>query len=254
MQKKTKNVIATVLALIGRPSEQRLSRKDLRLLVHNAVEKYSARAIKEREDWWTHIDDVTVAYSASNNYYTFTLPSSIAEYKPLRVWYQPTTSNRDVDDWFDATVVPLESFPDESRLSGVVISFYGNNFDGIGGLRAISNMTEAYAGSLRFRMQYRRLSATAPSLTGTVPFPFEYITLIEYSVAEEALSLIVDDSAEFTSFFTKRLPIISQRIAELEMDFMDAIKREPLSRTIRAIPYNYKRNNRRGRTSLRVEP
>lgn len=248
MLKKTENMIATIEALLGRPSEQKLNPKDLRLLIHNAVEQYSARAIKEREDWWTHFDDVTVAYVTDENHYTFTLGGGITEFKPINVWYQPLTADRNVGDWVETSLVPLDAYPDESRRNQVVIAFYGNNFDGMGSLRALINITDSYADAQRWRIQYRRLSTTAPQIGGTVPFPPEYASLIEYAVAEEAITMINDDSPKAQMYLQKRLPSLMKRRMELEADFVDSIKRDPKVRKIRAVPYDYR--NRRGyRTS-----
>lgn len=246
MQKKVESVIASARMLMRKPSEQAMPSEDMRLLLHNLLERYTQQAIQSDEHFTTHEFECDLEYSENLLAYDVIVSglNDNTEFDPIALFYQKIEDDENNDDWVRADLVDYKSFTsysdDKRRVIG---AFYSNNWDGTEALKLKLNLTEEGVAEYRWRLGFRLFPDTPADFGDYVAFPPRFTTLLEYALAQAALPLVFDDSASYNAFRNARMATLSEELSRLEMQFSMYLTKPQQARIITSPAFHYRRRN-----------
>ena len=247
MNKTVTNSIASAKMLVRKPSAFKMPDEDWRLLLHSALDQYHAFAIKENKDFYTHELDATLTYKVDQLGFEVTVPVhhvATRDYYPIALLYQDLTADPETATWSRIRIVKYGHFLTESDKGRPIASFIGNEWQGIHNTVMKLNLTNEWAANQRFRIGFRYFPSSVLDYDDTVPFPQEFTSLIELSMAREALDLIEDNSPDWDKFYNRRVQTLEVRMKEAEQQFSEWLLNDVENVVLIDTPYHYAFNNK----------
>jgi len=248
MRKKVINVIAAARILLRRPSEQKLPTEDMRFLLLQVLEELHAFSIYEDADFFTHDLPISLTYNSDIMGFTYEVddPGSampIASFAPVYLKYQPSTDDPAEDPWYKARFVNLSSFAAESAQGREVATMLGNNFQGLTEPNIKLNVNESFVDEHTWRCAFRLFPTDLLGLESYIPWPEEFNSLVEYTLADRALTLVRDDSPAWEKFRLTQAPRLALKAAELKLAYKEWLNRGVENTVLTERPYHYRLNN-----------
>lgn len=214
MPDTTKQIISRIYTLLRDPSQDELHADVVRERLNSRLRVYVQDINLEGRDQRT----VTARAEVTLDNEGFDFIISVGgepEFEALGLEYSPSVSSSN-QAWYEARLVPFESWARNFGGEGVVASIYSSGLVEQGA-RLKLNVDPDMVSTAEWRLSYRRPLVVELQMGDKPPMPAPYIPLLEYDVALECMSLVKNNSGDWKDWVKDNRPVYGARVvAELQ--------------------------------------
>lgn len=201
---RMQRLIARIYTLLGKPKQEQLYYEDVRDQLNALIMGYVQDMDLGNRSQRTQVEEIQITPDDVD--YTISL-ANVPDFEAEGLEYSPSFATIGVDRaWYEAKLVPLQSFSAHARGGYIAASIYGSSALAEGQKLRL-NIPSEMVSRASWRLLYRLPLLTLVQMGERAPIPTNFMPMLEYHGAIVCSAIVQNESPAWERWKDKNIPL-----------------------------------------------